>query len=257
MRQTGFEFPRPGRTVIGLMATIATISLAWAFARLGGAQGAFDYLPFDARAFLHGQVWRIFTSIWFVPHWLSVFFAALAIYFLGTALERKWSGARILRAFIWGGIAGNLVELLAWSVLPTGFMLRPGGFVAGPSAAITALAICWGAEFPDARILIMFFIPVRGAWMKWITVAICALMTLYDGQWSPWGGLLAGLALAGTPSPARKLYLHLKLRWLSARGQRMTVDDILGTPKKPKPNPHNLRVVPGGRDEKPPKDWLN
>ncbi len=256
MRETGFDLPRPSRAVIGLMVALGSISLAFAVARLAGAASLFSYLIFDASAFLGGQIWRAVSSPLLTEQWLSLVFDLLAIYFLGNALEQKWTGARVVRTFFFGGIAGNLIVLLAWAVLPVTFMLRPKVDL-GPSAALTALAVAWGAEFPTAQIRLMFFIPVRGAWMKWITVATCTLATLYDGHWAPWGGLLAGLALSGSPSPLRKVYLQLKLRWLSARGQRMTVDDILGGPKKPKPNPHKLRVVPGGRDEKPPKDWLN
>ena len=256
MRETGFELPRPGKAVIGLMIALGAVSLAYAVARPSGTSAAFAYLMFDASAFLGGQLWRAVSSLWLTEQWLGLVFDLLAIYFLGNALEQRWSGSRVARTFILGGIAGNLIVLLAWAALPATFALRPRVDF-GPSAALTALAVAWGTEFPNAQIRLMFFIPVRGSWMKWVTVATCTLMTLYDGHWAPWGGLLAGLTLSGSPSPLRKLYLRLKLRWLSARGQRMTVDDILGSPKKSRPNPHKLRVVSGGRDEKHPKDWLN
>jgi membrane associated rhomboid family serine protease len=238
------------------MVVLGAVSLAFAFARLTSADAVFSYLPFDARAFARGELWRAVSSFWLAERWQTLLFDLLAIYFLGSALERKWGGARIARAFICGGIAGNALVLLAWAVLPATFALHPKVDL-GPSAALTALTVAWGAEFPESRIMLMFVIPVRGAWMKWITIVVCALLTLYEGAWAPWGGLLAGLALGGTPSPARRAYLQMKLRWLSARGKRVTVEQMLGTSKPPKPNPHHLRVLPGGLDEKPPKDWLN
>lgn len=258
MRETGFELPRPGKVVIGLMVALGTVSLAYAFAVLADKAAVFAYLPFDARAFMRGQPWRVVSSFWLAERWQSLLFDLLAIYFLGSALERKWSGGRIARAFVFGGIAGNAMVLLAWAILPASFAIHPKVDL-GPSAALTALTVAWGAEFPDSRIMLMFVIPVRGAWMKWITIVVCSLLTLYEGAWAPWGGLLAGLALGGTPSLARRGYLQMKLRWLSARGQRMTVDDMLGASKKPKANPQHLRVLPGGLDDKPPKDksWLN
>jgi membrane associated rhomboid family serine protease len=258
MSETGFEFPRPGKVVIGLMVALGAVSLAFPFAQLASAKGVFSYIPFDPRAFASGQLWRALSSFWLAERWQSLLFDLLAIYFLGTALERRWSGARIARAFVVGGVAGNAMVLLAWAALPASFALHPKVDL-GPSAALTALTVAWGAEFPDSRIMLMFVIPVRGVWMKWLTIVICALLTLYEGAWAPWGGLLAGLALGGSPSPARKAYLQMKLRWLTARGKRMTVEQMLGTSKRPKPNPHHLRVLPGGLDEKPPKDktWLN
>jgi hypothetical protein len=113
---------------------------------------------------------------------------------------------------------------------------------------------------------------MTGRTIFWLTVVMCA-WSLYspasEGPVAPLGGVAAGMALAGSPSPLRRAYLKLKLRWLQGRagGSRRTPtahEIAFGKPdssRRPRAGGPVLRVVQGGKDDEPgkPKDkrYLN
>ena len=93
-----------------------------------------QYLMLDARAILHGQIWRVVTfMIW--PPSGSLFFNLIAIYLyynLGMTLERVWGTFRFNVYFFMGVIGHVLAALLIYIItgqvyiLTTDFLhLRP------------------------------------------------------------------------------------------------------------------------------------
>jgi hypothetical protein len=102
----------------------------------------------------------------------------------------------------------------------------------------------------------------------WITLGFCVLGVFFPGSVpecvvAPFGGFIAGLLLAGSPSPVRALYLRAKLALLRSRGERVRLDIDRPKPKKRAAGSPPLRVVTGGLDDlekrQPPKDkrYLN
>jgi len=120
---------------------------------------------------------------------------------------------------------------------------------------------------------LFFFIPVSGKQFFWVTIVFCLLGLVYpdgvpEGMVSPFGGVLVGILLGGTPSVLRQIYLRLKLAVLRRRAGAPPVP--MSPPStKGKANPTrrgapSLRVVQGGADDelrkrRPPKDkrYLN
>jgi hypothetical protein len=147
------------------------------------------------------------------------------------------------------------------------------GYVYGPWAAITAIAVAWSREFADTTVNLFFFIPVRGKTFFWITLGFCVLDLIYpvgmpEGVIAPFGGVVAGLVFGGTPSLARTAWLHLRLALLRRQHSGLRVSDVMAggrpEPRRPRSGGPPLRVVPGGLDEvlkkrQPPKDkrYLN
>ena len=77
-----------------------------------------QYLMLDARAILHGQIWRVVTfMIW--PPSGSLFFKLIAIYLyynLGMTLERVWGTFRFNVYFFMGVIGHVLAALLIYII---------------------------------------------------------------------------------------------------------------------------------------------
>ena len=136
----------------------------------------------------------------------------------------------------------------------------------GPSAALAALAVAWGRENANAQMRLYFVLPISGRVLVWITLGFCVLGVFFpasvtEGVVAPFGGFIAGLLLAGSPSPARALYLRAKLGVLRRRGERVALDIDKPRPKRRSGGPP-LRVVVGGQadlDKREPKDkrYLN
>jgi membrane associated rhomboid family serine protease len=269
-----FAFPKPRRALWIVLITLTVFGVVPAF--LGtwvpGGQRVGDLLGYEP-GHTWAQPWRLLTSgLLTSPHdWKHLLFSLMGLYFLGATLEKRWGSWRFARFLALAVIAGNLTVLAVASVVPYGAQERfQPAFVYGPSAAIVAIAVAWSREYAQSTVNVFFVVPVRGIVLFWITVGLCVLDLIYpeaipEGAVAPFGGIIAGLLLGGTPSLARTGWLRLRLAFLRRRSSTMAVEDVLSP--KPKRRPRTavpLRVVPGGLEEAlkkrtPPKDkrYLN
>ncbi len=275
--QMGMALPRPGKVLKAVLVTLAAVSVVFAVVvnwLPGGDRGnalfaALTCVPGDV---MRGQVWRVVTSgLLTNPVGLGhTLFTLMGLYFLGTDLERRWGGARLLRLLVIGVVAGNALAILVDRLAPPGMTILHPPFVFGPEAALVATAIAWSRENPSAKIRLFFFLPLTGRQFLWLTLGFCLLGFVYfqgqpEGVVAPFGGAIAGLALGGTPSPLRSLYLRIRLSAMRRQGSVLTVESLLDDRSKTKKRKEGppLRVVYGGLEDgdkkKGPKDkrWLN
>jgi membrane associated rhomboid family serine protease len=273
--QLSVAFPRPGRAlwtvlvVIGSLGIMTALLATWG----GGAGSVFSWLVYEpSHAF--SQPWRLLTSglLTSPASWGHLLFALVGLYFLGAPLEKRWGAWRFVRFLALAVILGNLTTMLVDRFIGDAAPERfHPAFVFGPAAAITAIAIAWAREYSDSTVQLFMVLPIRGRVLFWITIGFCVLDLVYpagmpEGVVAPFGGLVAGLLFAGTPSLARTTWLHLRLALLRRQSPNVRVEDVLS--RKPARRPRSgappLRVVPGGLEEvlkkrTPPKDkrYLN
>ncbi|MBX3208074.1 MAG: rhomboid family intramembrane serine protease [Labilithrix sp.] len=283
MREPGeivAAFPRPGRTLKAVLAVIAAFALAgavivnWA---PGGERGVelFRWLAFEPARPL-ARPWTILSSgLLTSPEGIShALWSLLGLYFLTPDLEKRWGGARLVRFLATAVVLGNLMVLAGSYVLPDRSVFHPG-LTFGPMAAITAAVIAWSKENAQRQIRFMFFLPMSGKTLYWLTIgfafiSLVFLQGAHEGGLAPIGGILTGILFAGSPSPVRALWLRLRLGSLQKRRGGITVEELLGDEPPSRPRPKRggkappLRVVQGGLEEdlknrKPPKDkrYLN
>jgi membrane associated rhomboid family serine protease len=269
-------FPKPGRALWAVLGLVAVLGIGVAFLNTWAGVGRTIFLALgcDVGVAFH-QPWRLLTSglLTDPTHPGHLIFSLMGLYFLSTSLEKRWGGARLLRFLAISVVAGNLTAIALGQLMPPGAQerFRPE-FMFGPSAAITAVAVAWSREFADQTVNLFFFLPMRGKVFFWLTLGFCVLDLIYpiglpEGVMAPFGGILVGLALGGTPSLARRAWLTVKLSLLRRRASRITIDDEAPASKprrKPRAGAPPLRVVPGGLEDAlkkrtPPKDkrYLN
>ena len=284
MREPGeivAAFPRPGRTLkallalIGVFALVGAVVVNWA---PGGTKGIelFRWLAFDPSAPLQ-RPWTLLTSgVLTSPDGIShALWSLLGLYFLTPDLERRWGGRRLVRFLAIAVVLGNLAVLAGSFVMPAKAVFHPP-IAFGPMAAITAAVIAWSRENAERQIRFMFFLPMSGRTLYWLTIALAFLSLIFlqgtaEGALAPLGGILTGVLLAGSPSPVRALWLRIRLGSLRRRGGGITVEQLLGDEPRARPRPSKrsgkappLRIVQGGleddlKNRKPPKDkrYLN
>lgn len=283
MREPGevvAALPRPGRALKAVLATLAVFAVTGAIVvnwAPGGETGAeiFRLLAFEPGAILT-RPWGLVTSgLLTNPEGIThALFALLGLYFLTPDLERRWGGARLVRFLVASVVIGNLT-VLAVSALPLAHGIFHPGLVFGPFAAITATVMAWAKENRQRQIRFMFFLPMSGRTLYWVTIGFAVLALVFaqrapEGAVAPLGGIVAGLLLGGSPSPVRSAWLRLKLALLRRKGPTLTVESLTGTHERPRPAGKRgkggppLRVVYGGledelKNRKPPKDkrYLN
>jgi membrane associated rhomboid family serine protease len=268
--------PRPRRALWIVLVAMAALGIFTAF--LGTWVGPSGAILFEALGYKPAltlvRPWALLTSglLTDPEHWSHLILSLLGLYFLGAPLEQRWGSWRFARFLALAVVIGNLTVLALSAVVPAAAQPRfHPAFVFGPTAAITAIAVAWSREFAQSTVNLFFFLPVRGKVLFWVTIGFCVLDLIYpamlpEGVVAPFGGVIAGLILGGTPSLARTAWLHLRLALLRRRATSLNVDDVLAP--KPKRRPRAgappLRVVPGGLEEvlkkrNPPKDkrYLN
>jgi len=248
-----------GPVTRGLLGAIGLLGIVGALSARGSGS-VFLLLACVHERVLHGEVWRLVTaSLLTAPQLTHLLFTLLAIYIFAPSLESRWGSRRFATFLAQTSALSFGFESLVAGMFPT----FGSGMNYGPGIVLAALTAAWGRENPNAEIRLFFVLPVKGSSMVWVTIAFAVLGLIYPGD-VPEGSLgifaasLLGVALAGTPSPVRRAWLRLRLRWLELQGKRVKLPTDLTTNGK-RGAPH-LRAISGGRDDDKRSSggrWLN
>lgn len=155
---------------------------------------------------------------------LPLLFNGLLLYFFGSELERQWGSHHFLRFVLYttlGGIVAALLARLIPDVVQRGF--------AGQEAPLTAIMVSYAMLWPERKILLFFFIPIKVRYAVFGGLLIYALISVFSGQLEVLiqmsGGALAGTlflyyyARRGTKAAEQDYYSS---RSSSAPGSRLT-----------------------------------
>jgi membrane associated rhomboid family serine protease len=278
--QLGFQLPRPGRVIWGLLVVYGVVGIVNALIYNFGSPTLFAQLVCNTdRVLHHTELWRLFTAgLLTVPSGpgsrTDLLFTLLLIYFFATDLEKTWGARRFLFFFGTSLLVGFLLAIAVDLAMPQGMEIFHPQMMLGAGAAITATIIAWSKMNADTQTLFFFF-PMRGRQMFWLAIAYCVLgVVFWDhgpvGVMAPFGGILVGLLMGGSPSVLRTIYLKTKLAMLRRQESQMSPKSGPGLSRGPKPSRSTreggppLRIVYGGLEDelkkrKPPKDkrYLN
>lgn len=233
MREGGSQLmlPKPGKALLGLMIGLLVIWIAFAIALNWRETNAEVFLLFagNNEGILRGQVWRLFTApLLHVPSGTisHILTALLGLYFLGSSLESAWGPKRFLRFVLASSLIAYGLQLVVALLLPAnvGAKLVPGHWF-GAMPVIEAIAIAWAMSFRGQTVRLMFVLPVssRGLIIFVVVVSVLRLIALSEapeGLLSPFGGMLAGWLLGGTPATWRRWFLEGKQRRIQRELER-------------------------------------
>jgi membrane associated rhomboid family serine protease len=273
-------FPRPGKALKAVLILVFGLSLLnyVLFNWVPGGSFLFNELVCSTEKVLHHyQVWRLLTAgALTMPRGAGAFtyllFTLVGLYFLSPDLETRWGPWRYLRFLATCTVVGFVLAIAIDSLVPQEHLpiFHPGP-IFGAGAAITGVAVAWSRQNADRQFLVFMVLPMRGRWLLWLAVAYCAFGVIaWDdrvdtGVVAPFGGLITGLLLGGTPSILRTLWLKTRLAIL--RKEMGATSDRPSAPRSTRAGRRGgppLRVVSGGIEDelkkrKPPKDkrYLN
>ncbi len=138
-------------------------------------------LPLSRAGLLHGQVWRLITFVFMPTLTANPFMLLLELYFIwwvGTSLTRAW-GDFYFDVYFLVGMAGAVLSCLLVGVGDTyGLFLS------------LFLAYAW--MWPEQRVLLFFFLPIKVKWLGWAAGALWAVNFLF-GSLASKVNLLCGL----------------------------------------------------------------
>ncbi len=190
-------------------------------------------LAVSSEAVLQGKVWTLATyglvhdpdSLW---HLVGNVFA---LYVFGPPLEARWGKRRWLQFVAVAVLAGGL------AVVAAGLLGFPSVTV-GASAGTMALLAAWSWTFPQATVMLMFFLPVAGRLLLPIVLAIDALLAL-SGSDVSWPAHAGGVVAAWLQLGGRH---RLQAAWLSRKLAREKAARLAEARKR-------FKVIDGGRGD--------
>lgn len=130
-----------GMLGVFLLEYVPTLNSPWAFLR------------FDRELILRGQIWRLITFIFLPPPGsiVTVIIQLYFFYFIGTALENQWGGARFNLYYGLGVLCS-----------------MAGGFLTGYATNYylnMTLMLAFAVLYPEMEVMLFFILPVK---MKWL-----------------------------------------------------------------------------------------
>jgi membrane associated rhomboid family serine protease len=146
-----------------LWVSIGTL-LVYFFMIVDPSNVIYQFIRFDRRLILQGQVWRLLTYI-FVPNssgiWL--FLLLFAYYGIGRMVES-----------VWGTLKFNLFYLCGIVIMDIGALLL--GTTASSYYLNLSLFLALATMFPDNKVLLMYIIPLKMKYLAWFYL----LLMVYD-----------------------------------------------------------------------------
>lgn len=181
------------------------------------AINTFDLITFlGVPSFLGGltmRFWTPFTYMFVHEGFLHLLFNMLWLYWFGQIFLQYFSGRTLASLYILGGLAGALIYVLAFNVIP--FYTGLGrGWLIGASAAV--MAIVMGAAFyrPDVQLNLLFLGSIK---IVYIAIFAFVIDFLSLGNTANPGGHLAhiGGALLGYLFAIQQKKGHDITKWMS------------------------------------------
>jgi membrane associated rhomboid family serine protease len=103
--------------------------------------------------------WGIFTSIFSHFDIFHLLFNLLFLYFSGQFFESIFNGKRLLYTYIFGGIAGGLLEIISHFIFPA--LQESHNIVVGASGSVMAIFTALAFYSPNTKVNLFGVFPVR------------------------------------------------------------------------------------------------
>jgi membrane associated rhomboid family serine protease len=152
---------------------------------------------------MQGHVWQLFTYMFLHDpnNSMHLLFNMYALFMFGLAVEQVWGSRKFIFYYLFCGIGAGIVIFLT-GVIKAWFFGNPYAILiptVGASGAIFGLLLAFGYLFPEAEILLFFFIPMKARTMVIVFGALELGMEISNGGADPvshvahLGGLLFGI----------------------------------------------------------------
>ncbi|MFP4458152.1 MAG: rhomboid family intramembrane serine protease [Candidatus Zixiibacteriota bacterium] len=145
------------------------------------------YLALNPPLVKKGMLWQFVTYIFTHGSFIHIFFNMFVLYMFGVQLETRWGSKEFLAYYLITGIAAGI----------TAFFFMPY-LTVGASGAIYGLLLAFGMTWPERKIYLYFFIPIKAKFLVVLIGGVEFLLAVFAGDSgishvAHLGGLVAGL----------------------------------------------------------------
>ena len=137
--------------------------------------------------------WTVITYMFSQYDVLHILFNLLWFYWFGTLFAIVSTPRQMLALYIYGGLGGAVMFLLAYNLIPT--FAYTHGWLIGSSASVIAIVTATAILMPDFRMHLLFIGSVS---LKWIAIATIGLVLIgvtgsnAGGEFAHIGGVIVG-----------------------------------------------------------------
>ena len=126
-----------------------------------------EFLCLDPEMILQGQIWRVVTFLIQPPpaNLIFMIFALYLYYSIGRQLEYAWGTFKFNLYFFMGVFFNILATFIAY--LGFGITVPLGTYYLN-----TALFLSYAALYPNQRLYLFFFIPIKIKWLAWLEAIV-------------------------------------------------------------------------------------
>lgn len=151
-------------------------------------------LPAEPGGFIY-QPWSIITYFFFHQGVFHILWNMLFLYWFGKIITEYLGQNKLLGLYVWGGIGGGVLYMLAYNLLPYFADALPFSTLLGASAGVTAVVVGAATFQPNFAVHLIFLGPVK---LKYIA-AFMVVVSFIQSTGSNAGGEIAHLggALVG------------------------------------------------------------
>ncbi len=200
------EFNKPNNTLVQLILVNVVIFLVLLLTKvsLTMAQNLDMYylvrqqlmLPGDIRAFLH-KPWTLFTYFFTHEEIFHILYNMLFLYWFGRLIDEYLGNRRLMGLYIMGGLAGGILYLAMYNLVPYFQSQADTARMLGASAAAFSVAVGAATLLPNYTFHLLFFGPVRIKYIVFFFIILSVAQsagTNAGGNLAHLGGALMGFA---------------------------------------------------------------
>jgi len=167
----------------------------------------------------NGFVWQIFTYMFIhsTHSFMHIFFNMYALLLFGSPVEQLWGSKRFIQYYLFTGVGAGVLILVINLIIGG---VSPHIPTIGASGAVFGLLLAFGLLFPEAELLVFFFIPMKAKFLVIIYGLLEFYMLITSGGSSNvshvghLGGLLFGIIYFVI---MRKNFIKFKTREIKAK----------------------------------------
>lgn len=171
----GFGIPRL------ILFMVLGSAVVWLISKFNTSGSVLSALYFRPDLILRGQIWRLISWA-FIPNNSQLIWVAIELYFyyfIGSTLENIW-GEGLFTIYYFSGIILNILMGFAF------YFCFGGICILTPYYLNLSMFFAFATLFPEQRVLLFFFIPIKVKWLAVadaILIAYSAAMSIYYGSW--------------------------------------------------------------------------
>jgi membrane associated rhomboid family serine protease len=183
---------------VGVYVLTALIGVVMRLFNSGNAFVNLFLLPASTEQFIR-QPWSLITYMFMHADLLHILFNMLWLFWFGRMFLYSFSTNHLRGLYIFGGICGGLLYMLAFNLFPFFAPMVDSSVLVGASASVLAIVAATAYREPNYEISLFLFGRVR---LKYLAIAAILLDMLFvtssngGGHVAHLGGALAGLAFA-------------------------------------------------------------